>query len=201
MREQFEIDVSDGVYPPSEDTYLLLDAVDIMPDDVVVEVGCGAGLGAVIAASRARLVLAVDISREAVKNTRRNLQKNGLERTSEVFQSDLLSAISAENRFSMILFNPPYLPADGNNTELDHMHIGGQEGGELTQRLIIEASHRLLDGGRLFLVVSSLANTNAIMKTLESNGFKTERLAEMFLFFERIQILKGTFRGHKETVL
>jgi release factor glutamine methyltransferase len=201
MREQFEIEVFDGVYPPSEDTYLLLDAVNVMSDDLVVEVGCGAGLGAVIAASKARLVLAVDISGEAVKNTRRNLQKNGLEQTAETFQSDLLSAISTENKFSIILFNPPYLPADGNITELDHMHIGGQEGSELTQRLIIEASHHLLDGGRLFLVVSSLANTKAIVKTLESNGFETEYLAKRSLFFERIQILKGTFRGHKETVL
>jgi release factor glutamine methyltransferase len=201
MRKQFKIDVFDGVYPPSEDTYLLLDAVDIMSDDLVVEVGCGAGLGAVIAASKARLVLAVDISEEAVKNTRRNLQKNGLEQTTEAFQSDLLSAISTENKFSIILFNPPYLPADGNTTELDHMHIGGKEGSELTQRLIIEASHYLLDGGRLFLVVSSLADTKTIVKTLESNGFETEYLAERSLFFERIKVLKGTFRGHKETVL
>jgi release factor glutamine methyltransferase len=200
MREQFEIDVFDGVYPPSEDTYLLLDAVEIMPTDILLEVGCGAGLGTVIAASRARLVLAVDISIEAVRNTRKNLQRNRLEHA-EVFQSDLMSAISTRYKFSMILFNPPYLPADEDHIDMDYAHIGGQEGNELTQRLVVEAAHHLLEGGRLFLVVSTLANMGAIERTLEQNGFETECIAEKSLFFERIQILRGIFRGHKQTVL
>jgi release factor glutamine methyltransferase len=201
MRRQFEIDVFDDVYPPSEDTYLLLDAVDIMPNDIVLDIGCGAGLATVAAASRAHLVLAVDISMSAVRNTRKNLQENGLAHAAEAIQSDLISAISAKNKFSIILFNPPYLPADENHTNEDHMHIGGQEGSELTRRLIVEAINYLVEGGKLFLVISTLADSDAIEKTLEQNGLETKCIAEKALFFERIKVLRAIFRGHKETVL
>jgi len=201
VREHPEIDVSDGVYPPSDDTYLLLDAIDFRPEDSVLDVGCGAGLGTIIAASKAGSVVGIDISLDAAKNTAANLKRNNTERTAGVVQSDLLSAISIRSRFSIILFNPPYLPADDNYTMMDHAHIGGRLGSELTQKFIGQASRHLIDGGELFVVVSTLADTNAVMEAFRNYGFQVERIAERSLFFEKIQVLRGTFRGQKETVL
>jgi release factor glutamine methyltransferase len=201
VRDLFQIDVFEKVYPPSEDTYLLLDVVDFKSDDSVLDVGCGAGLGTVLASSKVKHVVGIDISLEAVRNTMNNVRKNNREDNVEVFQSNLLSAISKKSRFSLIMFNPPYLPADESETTMDHTDIGGQQGSELTQAFIKQASQHLMNNGRLFLVVSTLANTNAVVRTLKDAGFHTKCVAEKSLFFEKIQVLRGIFRDHKETVL
>jgi release factor glutamine methyltransferase len=201
VRDLFQIDVFEGVYPPSEDTYLLLDMVDFKDEDSVLDVGCGAGLGTIFAASKASSVVGIDISLKAVRNTIENIRRNNRGENVEVFQSDLLSAISTKSKFSLIMFNPPYLPADERITSMDHAYIGGEEGSELSRIFISQASQHLKEGGRLFLVVSTLANTSAVVRTLEDYGFLSECVAEKSLFFEKIQVIKSIFRGHKETVL
>ena len=118
-----------------------------------------------------------------------------------MFQTDLLSAVSTRSKFSIIIFNPPYLPADDSTTTMDHVHIGGRQGSEITQKFINQASKHLYDDGRLFVVVSNLANIEAIAKTFQEAGFQIEFVAEKSLFFEKIRVIKGVFRGHKETVL
>ena len=201
MTESFDFDILEGVYEPAADTYLLLDAITINPTDVVLDVGCGAGLASLVAASKAKRVVSIDISFLAVRNTSENLRKNGLDRNVSVIQSDLFKGLSNEVKFTMIMFNPPYLPADDMNTEMDHALIGGEEGSELTERFVKEAATHMVDNGRLYVVVSSLANTDAIIKTFTENNFRVEQVNETPLFFEKIQVLKGIFKGHKETVL
>ena len=201
MSKPFDFDVFDGVYPPAADTYLILDTITIKPTDSVLDVGCGAGLATLVAASRALRVVSIDISLPAVRNTSENLRKNGLGHNVAVVQSDLFVGFSNTAKFSLIMFNPPYLPADGMNTEMDHALIGGEEGSELTERFVKEASSHLIENGTLYVVVSSLEDTDAIIRTFNENNFHVEQVNETPLFFEKIQVLKGIFRGHKETVL
>ena len=201
MSESFKIEVLDGVYPPAADTYLLLDAIVIEPADVILDVGCGVGLATLVAASKAQRVISLDISHLAVRNTIQNLRRNDLGFNVSVVQSDLFSGLSNSTKFSMIMFNPPYLPADKMTTEMDHALIGGEDGSEITERFVREASAFLERDGRLYVVVSTLENVDAITKVFHDNGFQVERVNETSLFFEKIQVLKGIFKGHKETVL
>jgi len=201
LSESFKLDVLDGVYPPAADTYLLLDAIAIDSSDIVLDVGCGAGLATLVAASKAQRVVSVDISHGAVRNTIQNLRKNGLGQNVSVIQSDLFRGLSDTRKFSMIMFNPPYLPADEMSTDMDHALIGGEDGSELTEKFVNEASSYLVQGGRLYVVVSTLENIDAIIKTFNENNFQVEQVNETSLFFEKIQVLKGIFKGHKETVL
>ena len=183
MSESFDFDVFDGVYPPAADTYLLLDSITIMPTDSVLDVGCGAGLATLVAASRALRVVSIDISLLAVRNTSENLRKNGLGRNVAVVQSDLFKGFSNAAKFSMIMFNPPYLPADDMNTEMDHALIGGAEGSELTERFVKEASLHLIEDGILYVIVSTLEDTDAIIRTFNENNFQVEQVNETPLFF------------------
>lgn len=201
MKNPFDITVSNGVYPPSEDTYLLLDAITIKPEDLVLDVGCGAGLASLAAAAIAQRVLSLDISLEAAHNARENLDRNHLGRNISIIQSDLFSSISAKTRFSLILFNPPYLPEDEDTTEIDHTLVGGFKGIEITKKFISEASQHLFEGGRIYVVVSSLADIEDIVQTFRAYGFDIEMVKEHSTFFEKIQVLRGIWRGHKETVL
>ena len=201
MSESFDFDVFDGVYPPAADTYLLLDTITIKPTDSVLDVGCGAGLATLVAASRALRVVSIDISLLAVRNTSENLRKNGLGHNVAVVQSDLFVGLSKAAKFSMIMFNPPYLPEDDMNTKMDHALVGGKDGSELTQRFVNEASSHLVEDGILYVIVSTLEDIDAIIRTFNENNFQVEQVNESPLFFEKIQVLKGIFKGHKETVL
>ena len=201
MSESFDFDVFDGVYPPAADTYLLLDTITIKPTDSVLDVGCGAGLTTLAAASRALRVVSIDISLLAVRNTSANLRKNGLGHNVAIVQSDLFIGLSNAAKFSMIMFNPPYLPEDDMNTEMDHALVGGKDGSELTERFVNEASSHLIEDGILYVIVSTLEDIDAIIRTFNENNFEVEQVNETPLFFEKIQVLKGIFKGHKETVL
>ena len=53
--------VGEHVYEPAEDTYLIADKMSITEDDVVLDMGTGCGVLAVLAAKKAKNVVAVDI--------------------------------------------------------------------------------------------------------------------------------------------
>ena len=188
------ITVFPGVYPPSEDTYLLLDNLDIRQDDVFLEVGCGAGLITLTAAKIAQTIVSVDSSFEAVHNTMENLKRNDLYNNCHVVESDLLGALASSVKFSLIVFNPPYLPQDDEHTDLDHVLIGGLVGTELTQRFVKQAVDHLLNEGRIYVVVSTLANVESIRQTMNMCGFVVDTISEEFLFFEKIQVLRGILK-------
>jgi release factor glutamine methyltransferase len=186
---KFEVD--DGVYPPAEDTYLLLDAIELGSADSFLEVGCGAGLIALAAAIVARSVVAVDVSLDAVKNTLRNMRINAVEERCAVIQSDLLCAMKLDTSFSVIVFNPPYLPEDGVVTAMDHAFVGGSSGVELTENFIRQAIPHLEENGRIYVVVSTLADIERISDFMESQCLQVQAIAEAAFFFESIQVLQG----------
>ncbi len=200
--DKYNIIVFPGVYPPSEDTYLLLDSLEIKPGDVFLEVGSGAGLITLAAARTARFIVSIDCSFDAVNNTIENLRRNNLYNNCHVIESDLLDALSQSAKFSLIVFNPPYLPEDGERTDLDHALIGGETGTELTQRFVMQAMKHLISGGRILVVLSTLADKDSIQKIMIKCGLEVETVSERSLFFEKIQVLRGTLKeDHKETVL
>jgi len=190
--EDLDFRVDSGVYAPVEDSFLLMDAIDLDHNDVFLDVGCGAGLLTLGAARIARRVVATDISLKAARNTLRNLERNGLEHACSVMQSDLLGSIPPAAMFSIIAFNPPYLPYDGTTTEMDHALVGGVRGTELTERFIEQAVKHLQRGGSVFVVGSSLANIKDLRNVMVNYGLHTEIVASVSIFFEKIQVLEGT---------
>lgn len=189
--EDLDFRVDSGVYAPAEDSFLLMDAIDLDRDDVFLDVGCGAGLLTLSAARIARRVVATDISLEAAWNTLRNLKRNGLTHLCSVMQSDLLDSIPSAALFSVIAFNPPYLPFDGATTDMDHALLGGVKGTELAERFIQQAVKHLQKGGSVFIVSSSLANIKDLKNVMVNCGLDIETVASLSIFFEKIQVLEG----------
>ncbi|MFW9846421.1 MAG: HemK2/MTQ2 family protein methyltransferase [Candidatus Thorarchaeota archaeon] len=197
-----KLNVSAGVYPPAEDTYLLLDSIDLKEDDSFLEVGCGAGIISLAAASIVDRVVSLDISLDAVRNTQVNLMTNHMDGHSSVIQSDLLSALKPGTKFSVIAFNPPYLPKEESTTTMDHALVGGKIGVELTERFIPQAVGHLGSSGRIYVVVSSIGSTERVVHAMENNGLNVSIVASEKMFFESIHILQGiALEGHTETVL
>jgi release factor glutamine methyltransferase len=192
MRDKtVDITVNPGVYPPSEDTYLLLKAIALGPRDSFLEVGCGAGLITLNAAKVTRQVIGSDISSAAVRNTSQNAKRNGLEGACSIVQSDLLSSIHPSARFSALAFNPPYLPDDGNATDLDHALVGGTIGAELALRFVDQAARHALPSGSIYVIVSSLGDVKQVRNAMEGHGMTVRDNFRQHLFFEEIQVLRG----------
>lgn len=112
-----------------------------------VDIGCGAGPGAVLVALYApdAPVLAVDINELALRFTRLNAALNGVANV-EARRSDLLRDVEGE--FDLIVANPPYLVDPG---ERAYRHGGGPLGAGLSLAILKSAKERLAPGGTLLL--------------------------------------------------
>jgi methylase of polypeptide subunit release factors len=117
------------------------------PVNRVVDIGCGAGPGAILCAlaQPEAQVLAVDINDAALRFTRINAVLAGAPNV-EPRHSNLLADV--EGVFDLIVANPPYLvdPA-----ERSYRHGGGALGAGLSLAIIDAALERLAPGGTLLL--------------------------------------------------
>ena len=111
-----------------------------------VDVGCGAGPGAVLMARAypAAEVLAVDINDAALQLTRVNATLAGVRL--QAVNSNLL--LGVQGSFDLIVANPPYLVDPG---ERAYRHGGGPLGAGLSLAILEAALERLAPGGTLLL--------------------------------------------------
>ena len=124
---------ADAVMAPGPTTVDLLNAMPAPPYDSVLDVGTGPGTLALIAARRgARRVAATEISPRAVALARWNASFNELD--VEVRHGDLLAPMGDE-RFSLIVAQPPYVTHPEGQDGVTFMH-GGARGDEIAMRLL-----------------------------------------------------------------
>jgi len=159
----------DDVYPPREDTYLLIECIEPRTGQKVLEMGCGSGLISLHCAKAEAIVVAVDINPKAVNCTIANLQRNRLQ--AEVHKSDLFS--DAKGRFDLILFNPPYL-VGAVGGDLERSWAGGKDGVQVLERFLHQAPNHLTPGGHIVVLLSTMMKEAPLAKAL--SAFEHRRL-------------------------
>jgi SAM-dependent methyltransferase len=116
----------------------------------LIDVGCGAGVGGLVLASRAEAVVLADISPRALDLARVNaaLAGNGQGDGGPVSlcQSDLLAQVRGD--FDVVIANPPYL-VDASPGQPGRLYRdgGGALGIDLAARIVTESLPRLATGG------------------------------------------------------
>lgn len=172
------------IYEPAEDSELLLESAleEVREEDSVIEIGAGSGFVAEKIAKKCHFLLTTDISPYAVKE----LRKKGL----NVVRTDIAKGVKM--KFSLVLFNPPYLELEDylkRDRWGDCAVNGGKEGIEVICKFLDSLDEILEEKGRALLIVSSL-NVPKVFEEIEKRGFSYEVVRERKLFFEKLYALR-----------
>jgi len=172
--------VMEDVYRPREDSYLLARHVRRLVHGEVLDMGTGSGIQAFEAAVKPMVsrVVAVDVSPAALEEARRRAETGSVLGKIEFIKSDLFENV--EGVFDWIVFNPPYLPGEGDADEASW--VGGETGAETVRRFLQDAHKHLKECGTILMVYSDRSG-------LEGDDFREyvlEKLDELSLFFETL---------------
>lgn len=190
MEYRADLDIAEDpeVYPPSDDSMLLVESLDVRRGERVLEIGPGSGIVSIHCALNGAEVWCGDVNPKAVALTRRNAEANGASLTA--FETDVYSNVP-DVRFDTIIFNLPYLPVEDEG-ELAKAWSGGKDGMGPLPRLLDGAPEHLVPGGRVVVVVSSLMDQDRLRQVIGDRPMKV--LGELPLFFEKLRVLEIGFR-------
>jgi release factor glutamine methyltransferase len=161
-----EFEVGPQVLIPRPDSEWLVSEAEAiakpLPQPCLLDIGTGSGCLAISLATRLKhaQVTAVDISPEALAIARRNAEKHQVAERVHVVQSDLMSAL-AEQRFDVIVTNPPYIPtAEVARLAVEvrdfepHLALdGGADGFAVIDRILARAAYHLTPEGVLLMEI------------------------------------------------
>ncbi len=185
--------VLESVYPPSEDSFLLAEAIEAEKGCSVLDMGTGSGIQGINAALLgAKTIVCTDLNKEALKNAEENAKSLGL-KGFEFRQGNLFEAAKGE-KFDLIIFNPPYVPSEEKKFE----DLDGGKGGREVLDLFLEGFEKHLEkGGKCFFLQSSLNGEEETIQKLEEKKFEIEEKARKRIFFEELVVFKTWKKGLK----
>jgi len=185
--------VEENVYEPAEDTFLLAENLLVREYNDVLDMGTGCGILGVLAAKKARNVVAVDVNPYAVRCAKMNARLNGVIEKMDIRQGSLFEPIKKGETFNVIIFNAPYLPsgAGEQKTWMGRAWAGGPTGRQLINPFTSQAPSYLKEEGRILLVQSTLSNVYETMQRLEGEGLRASVLAEKKVAFETIVVIQA----------
>lgn len=153
-----------------------------LPDGPVLELCCGAGqIGLVVAVRTGRPVVQVDDER-ACAFARRNAEVNAA--VADVRRAPLDAALGDEERFHLVLADPPYVPAgmvDRFSEDPDDTIDGGDDGLDVARACVRVAARHLQDGGYLLLQLGGerqaamISHAAAGFEPVETRSFDPDR--------------------------
>ena len=177
--KSLKINLHYEVYEPSEDTFLLLDSINVITNQKVLEIGAGTGIISLYCAQKGATVICSDINPYAIEIINKNIQENKkqLNGSIEVRTGDLFEIVIEKETFDIIIFNPPYLPTTkdekkGISEWYAKSFDGGPTGLTVTIKFLKELKPYLKKDGKAYFIYSSLSKKQQLEQTLKSLSFK-----------------------------
>jgi len=153
-------------------TELLLEAVEIGPCELILDLGCGYGVIGIVAArlSEGGHVILTDVNERAVALARKNVAANGAG-NAEVRLGNLYEPV-VDLAFDHILCNPPIRAGRG-----------------VVDRIVAEAPTHLLEGGRLWLVARTRQGADSLRGRM-ADAFGTAEIVKRGSGFKVLRATK-----------
>jgi release factor glutamine methyltransferase len=204
-----------GVYPPSDDTYLILDYFkknvnenffDELPITTIrkiLDMGTGTGIIALFLQEIKKYlskfttkIFASDISDAAIRCATLNERSNNYKDNITFIKSNLFRKFppSLQHSFDIIIFNPPYLPSISRkeNNLIRRRSDSNWDGGERGFEVFIEFINQVKDFLNtkqkfyIYYISSSSTDLSQLNDELETRGFQNRILNTSHVFFEDI---------------
>ncbi|MBV9852766.1 MAG: methyltransferase [Armatimonadetes bacterium] len=163
-----ELETSEDVFQPTLTSRVLARAVTIPREAQVLDLGCGVGVLAIMAALKgAAHVDAVDVMPQACALTAANARRNGVSDRVDASHGDLFEMVGSR-RYDVIISDvsgvvdevarfSPWYP--------ESIPTGGHDGADHIVRLIHGAADHLRPGGTLYFATGSISN---VQRTLDA---------------------------------
>jgi len=157
----------------------------LVPRDCeVLDMGTGSGICAVFAARHARRVVAVDINPAAVRCAGINALLNHVEHKIDLRHGDLFAPV-LEERFDLILFNPPFVqgpPRDDRDR--------AWRSNDVAERFAAGLGAHLKSGGSALVLLSTFGDGYVFLEEFRKQNFEVSVLAERRFVNERLTIFR-----------
>lgn len=171
------IKVHPDVFPPQmtfSTTILLAFVNDIeVKNTTFLELGCGSGIVALLAAKKGAKVIASDINQTALDFLETNASNNNLSLTA--VYSDLFQNLTQQH-FDYIIINPPYYPKKPKNIKEQAWFCG--ENFEYFERLFNQLPAFLPSETKCYMILSQDCNLEKIKAIALKNAMTLELVLE-----------------------
>ena len=196
MGEKFIVDKS--VLIPRDETEILVQkAVSVIKENNftnVLDMCTGSGcIACMIAKLTSATVLGTDISIEAIETAFKNMEKMKLFNKALFRKSDLFSNIRNDEKFDMIVSNPPYIPLKLKNTiqkEVQFepeiaLYTNDDYGIEFYEQIILKSPDYLNKGGYLMFELG-INESEKVSNLLKKQGFNNIQIIKDFAEIDRV---------------
>ncbi len=172
-------DIPETVQPVLPVSHLLGSSVleEVREEDRVLDMGTGSGVNAVLAATKARHVVAVDADPDAVEAARHNAELNGV--SVEAFESDGFDKV--EGAFDLIVFDP-------------HLRATADEDHRALRAFFEHLDGHLAPGGRVLVFFGSSGDVDLLHRLIAEAGLAREELKSLTAATSRGTVTYWTFR-------
>ena len=179
------LEIPENLYFPREDSELMAGNIKAEKNSLVLDMGTGSGLQALVALSQGAGVLASDINGEALEACKKNAELNKLEKNLSLRKSNLFEKIP--EKFGLILFNPPYVPTGKIKfPDTD----AGKRGRKIIDKFLQEMPKHLQKNGKCLMIQSSLNGIKETEKKLEKMKLKFKIIDKEKIFFEELVLFE-----------
>ncbi len=196
MGEKFVVN-PDVLIPRDETEILVRKAVEIIRTNdykIALDMCTGSGcIACMIAKLTDCQVMGVDISTEAIHTAFKNMERFELFNKAMFRKSDLFSKIRDDEKFDLIVSNPPYIPPVMKKSiqkevsfEPDlALYTKDEKGLEFYQK-IIEKSPKFLNQGGYILFELGIGQSRDVAEFLKNNGFSDIQVIKDLAGIDRV---------------
>jgi len=174
-----EIIINQNVFPvDSEFSYSSKITARAIPKNpgVVLDVGTGTGVQAIIAAKRgAKKVLAIDIDDNSLNNAYENIKFHKLDKIIKIRKSNLFENIKSNEKFNLIISQLPFANVE-HKDKISYFLFDPDF--KIHTKFLKEAKNHLTDNGIILIPTGTVGDEDRLNKLIKKNNYEIGKIYE-----------------------